>query len=116
MPVETGLTLDERGLPTGERVPVEPITGPLGGRTFDDAFLAPAGGAPLRLSGGGRRIEVTFDRGFPFAQLYAPPGEDLLAWEPMTAPTNALVSGEDLTVIGTGESYSAAFSVSVAGG
>ncbi len=41
------------------------------------------------------------------------PGEDLLAWEPMTAPTNALVSGEDLKVIGPGESYSATFSVRV---
>ena len=113
VPVATGLPLDERGLPTGDRVAVEPIRGPLGDRTFDHAFLAPSEDEPFRLSGGGRWIEVTFDRGFPFAQLYAPPGEELLAWEPMTAPTNALVSGEDLRVIGPGESHRAAFTVTV---
>ena len=112
--VETGLELDERGIPTGARVPVAPIDGPLGNRAFDDAFLAPS--APFRLMGGGRRIEVAFDRGFPFSQLYAPPGEELIAWEPMTAPTNALVSADGLTVIEPGESYDAAFSVSVAAG
>lgn len=112
--VETGLELDERGIPTGARVPVAPIDGPLGDRAFDDAFLAPA--TPFRLMGGGRRIEVAFDRGFPFSQLYAPPGEELIAWEPMTAPTNALVSADGLTVIEPGESYDAAFSVSVAAG
>jgi aldose 1-epimerase len=112
--VETGLEMDDRGIPTGTRVPVEPIEGPLGNRAFDNAFLAPPADEPFRLSGGGRSIEVQFEQGFPFAQLYAPPGEELLAWEPMTAPTNALVSGDGLTVIGPGESYRASFAVSVA--
>ena len=116
VPVTAGLLLDRSGLPTGERIPVEPIAGQLGERAFDDAFLAPPDGRPFRLSGGGRRIEVTFDRGYPFAQLYAPPGEGLLAWEPMTAPTNALVSGEDLTVLSAGESYAASFTVTVTDG
>ncbi len=116
VPVETGLPLDERGLPTGDRVTVEAIRGPLGDRTFDDAFVAPSAGEPFRLSGGGRSIEMTFDRGFPFAQLYAPPGEELLAWEPMTAPTNALVSGDDLRVIAAGQSHRAAFTVTVGDG
>jgi len=112
-PVRTRIELDGRGLPTGERTPATPIAGALAGRTFDDAFLAPSGGEPFRLSGGGRRVEVRFDGGFPFAQLYAPPGEELLAWEPMTAPTNALISGDALKVIAPGESYTAGFSIRV---
>jgi aldose 1-epimerase len=52
-------------------------------------------------------------RGYPFAQLYAPEDDDVVAFEPMTAPTNALVSGSDLTVIAAGDSYEAAFELTV---
>jgi aldose 1-epimerase len=52
-------------------------------------------------------------RGYPFAQLYAPEDDDVVAFEPMTAPTNALVSGSDLTVIEAGDSYEAAFELTV---
>ena len=65
------------------------------------------------LSGGGRRIELALMSGYPFAQLYAPPGQELIAFEPMTAPTNALVDGADLTVIDAGQDYPASFEVRV---
>jgi aldose 1-epimerase len=39
---------------------------------------------------------VTLERGFPYCQLFAPPGEELVAFEPMSAPTNALVTGDEL--------------------
>lgn len=113
VPVRTRLELDALGLPTGERRPCEPIAGELGGRTFDDAYLAPPTGEPFILAGGGRRIEVDFLRGYRFAQLYVPPGEELLAWEPMAAPTNALASGDGLVILAPGESHSAAFAVTV---
>ena len=29
--------------------------------------------------------------GFPFSQIYAPPGKDFICFEPMTAPTNAQI-------------------------
>jgi galactose mutarotase-like enzyme len=38
---------------------------------------------------------------------------DAICFEPMTAPTNALVSGEALTVLAPGERYSATFSITV---
>jgi galactose mutarotase-like enzyme len=38
----------------------------------------------------------------------------VIAFEPMTAPTNALVSGRDLTLLEPGESYEATFSITVA--
>jgi len=113
-PVRERLELDERMLPTGRREAAEIESGRLGTRTFDDAFLAPTGGAPFALSGGGRRLELRMGEGYPFAQVYAPEDLAALAFEPMTAPTNALVSGEDLPMLAAGESFSAAFEIAVA--
>jgi galactose mutarotase-like enzyme len=111
------LRLDERTLPTGEREAVEPFRGPLGERTFDDAFAAPPRGAPFVLEGGGRRIELAFGGGYAYAQVYAPADDDVIAFEPMTAPTDALVAGPpELRVLAPGESYAAAFSITVAAG
>jgi len=115
-PVGERLLLDERQLPTGEREPVAIETGPLGSRTYDDAFLAPAGGAPFALQGGGRRIELRMGEAYPFAQIYAPADTDAVAIEPMTAPTDALVTGADLTAVGPGESFGASFAIRVCAG
>jgi aldose 1-epimerase len=116
IPVAERLVLDERMLPTGEREPVALASGPLGSQTFDDAYLAPPASDRFSLQGGGRRIEVAFERGFPYAQIYAPLDDDVIAIEPMTAPTNALVTdGPALPVIDPGQSYSASFSITVAG-
>jgi aldose 1-epimerase len=112
IPVTEHLSLDDDMIPTGERAPVSIEPGPLGDRTFDDAYTAPS--APFALSGGGRRIELSFLEGFPYSQVFAPSTDALIAFEPMTAPTNALVSGGDqLPVIGPGEHYRAAFSISM---
>jgi aldose 1-epimerase len=112
VPVREALVLDELMLPTGERVPVEVEPGPLGDRTFDDAYVAPP--EPFALSGGGRRIEVAFLSGFPFAQVFAPAEDDVVAYEPMTAPTNALVDGgATLPLLAAGERFRAAFSIAV---
>jgi galactose mutarotase-like enzyme len=45
------------------------------------------------VSGGGRRVEVHFARGYSAAQIFAPPAEDVVCFEPMTAPTDALRRG-----------------------
>jgi aldose 1-epimerase len=112
LPVSEKLVLDDAMLPTGARVPVELAPRALGERTYDDAFTMPAG--PFALEGGGRRIELAFEQGFPYSQVFAPPGDALIAFEPMTAPTNALVAGGDqLLLITPGESYRAAFSITV---
>jgi aldose 1-epimerase len=113
VPVREALALDDRMLPTGERVPVAVEPGPLGERTFDDAYVAPADGRPFVLAGGGRRIELAFREGFPFAQVFAPAEDDVVAFEPMTAPTNALVDGAALEVLAAGETFRAEFSITV---
>jgi galactose mutarotase-like enzyme len=113
VPVSEQLVLDDRSIPTGRRVPVEVASGKLGSRTFDDAYIAPAG--PFVLTGGGRRISLAFESGYGYSQLYAPPDDAVIAYEPMTAPTNALVSGDGpLRLLAPGERYEAIFSVEVA--
>jgi aldose 1-epimerase len=114
IPVSERVVLDSEELPTGKMEEADVPAGPLGSRTFDDEFATPA--EPFVLEGGGRRIEVSFDRGYPFAQVYAPDDDDVIAFEPMTAPTNALVSGQDLTMLEPGQDYEASFSISVTGG
>ncbi|WP_238931304.1 aldose 1-epimerase [Solirubrobacter deserti] len=108
IPVTEQLALDDNMLPTGERSATHVPAGPLGDRAFDDAYTAPS--APFALEGGGRRIELAFEDGFPYAQVFAPPQDPLIAFEPMTAPTNALVTG----TAALHTQYSAAFSIRVA--
>jgi galactose mutarotase-like enzyme len=98
-------------------VTAEVHAGRLGARTFDDAFVAPPDGAPFVLSGDGRRIELAFLDGYPYAQVFAPAEDDVIAFEPMTAPTNALVEGgAELPLVAPGESYEASFSITLADG
>jgi galactose mutarotase-like enzyme len=112
-PVQRHLLLDQRSIPTGasEAIFIEP--GPLGDRSFDDLYTDLHRPADFVLAGGGRRITVEFDEGYPFAQIYAPAAEPLICFEPMTAPTNALVSGEGLTLAAPGTEYRAVFSIAV---
>ena len=117
VPVREQLRLDSQMLPTGERVTAEVHAGRLGARTFDDAFVAPIGGGPFVHSGDGRRIELAFLGGYPYAQVFAPAEDDVIAFEPMTAPTNALVDGgAELPLLAPGESYEASFSITLADG
>ena len=115
VPVREQLRLDAQMLPTGERVTAEVHAGRLGARTFDDAFVAPPVGVPFVLSGGGRRIELAFLGGYPYAQVFAPDDDDVIAFEPMTAPTNALVDGgPELPLAAPGQTYEASFSITLA--
>ncbi|WP_343600847.1 aldose 1-epimerase [Mycobacterium sp.] len=87
------LVLDGRGLPTGAGSP-QPVTSePLGDKVFDDGYDEVDDAAVFAVSGGGRRIEVHFEQGYPAAQIFAPAGEDVICFEPMTAPTDALRRG-----------------------
>jgi aldose 1-epimerase len=112
-PVRERLPLDSRQLPGGAREPVSIATGALGERTYDDAFLAPPGAEPFALVGGGRRIELRLGSGYPFTQIYAPADTDAVAIEPMTAPTDALLTGTDLSWVEPSERFTASFSVQV---
>ena len=112
LPVRRRLVLDDRGLPTGRTEDVEPYAGPLGDLTFDDGYDRLEPGEPFWVAGGGRRLEVIFGAGYPVAQVFAPPGQELICFEPMTAPTNALADGA-LPTVDPGERAEADFAVRV---
>ncbi|HSS34310.1 MAG TPA: aldose 1-epimerase [Solirubrobacterales bacterium] len=113
IPVTERLLLDERMLPTGRTDPVEVAPGPLGARTFDDAFRAPPDGAPFVLAGGGRRLELRLGEGYRYSQVYAPAEDDVIAFEPMTAPADALRSGHDLPLVAPEETFKARFTLTI---
>jgi aldose 1-epimerase len=113
LPAMRHLELDERSIPTGASSPVPAQTGRLGTRTFDDGYVDVAHGAEFVVAGGLRRITVRLEEGYPAAQVFAPSASDVICFEPMTAPANALASGERLALVAPGGRYTATFSITV---
>lgn len=111
LPARRRLVLDGAMVPTGEEVPERAEAEPLGRRSFDHGYRL-GRSRRMALSGGGSELVVTFDAGYPFAQVYAPPGRAYVALEPMTAPANALVTGEH-PVVAPGSSFTATFNVAL---
>jgi galactose mutarotase-like enzyme len=115
LPVREHLLTNEHSIPTGRTEQVQIPPGPLGERLYDDGYSDLADPPTFAVQGGGRRIELTFGPGYEFAQVFAPPGQDLICFEPMTAATNALVAGgPGLTTLQPGEERSASFQILVA--
>lgn len=110
--------LNDEFYPTGDvvREPVEVgvLGDPLdGGLVFDDLFAEVPLGTKAFLEGGNRRITLTYDDGYPYAVLFAPPDQALVAIEPMTAPTDPLSGHFPIRSVAPGESFSAQYSVHV---
>ncbi len=99
--------------PTGAEEPFAGLDAPLGARDFDDGFALLGERAVLSIAGGGRRISVELIEGFTHTQVYAPKDKDFIALEPMTAPTNALISGKGLRLVVPGGSFRAVFRIRV---
>lgn len=107
LPVQRRLRLDTQMIPTGESEPVAYPLAALGERTFDDSFAELIADEPFVLAGDRRTLRVYFDAGYTHAQVYAPAGRNFICFEPMTAPTNALVSGDGLRLIAPGNAFTA---------
>jgi aldose 1-epimerase len=114
LPHRRHLLLDDRGVPTGETEERAAAAFALGDRHFDDGYDQLVDGAEFSVSDGERTITVTFERGFPVGQVFAPPGSRFICFEPMTAPTNALRTGAELRRVMPGREFAAAFSIAVA--
>lgn len=113
LPVRRALVLDASSIPTGETEQCEPGLRQLGDTDWDDGFCDLTN-PPRFLLANQSEISLTFLRGYPFAQVFAPPGSDFVCFEPMTAPTNALAAGgAALPVVARGDRYHAAFEIAV---
>lgn len=116
LPAMAQSLLDERGIPTAAqpRHPVPWTDGTLGDRELDGEYPHLDGGRSFVLRGGGRELRVAFGApDYPVGHAWAPAGEAFVAWEPMTAPTNALVSGVGLRHVAPGETFEATFTLGV---
>jgi galactose mutarotase-like enzyme len=113
LPVERRLLLDENMIPTGEGETPAFRHGVLEDRSLDDGYVLPERPRPFTVSGGGRTIAVEFLDGYTHAQAFAPLGHDLICFEPMTAPANALISHDGLRLAPPGEPFHAAFRIAV---
>jgi galactose mutarotase-like enzyme len=91
MPVCEHLGLNRRLIPTGRRTAQPAEDAPIADRTFDDGY-ALGDDRRFALTGGGVRLEVELDGGYPYAQVWVPAGRPFACIEPMAAPTNALAS------------------------
>ena len=113
LPVTSHALLDNRGLPTGEVEPVPPGPRALDTAAYDDLYPTIEAEPEFAVENAERRLEVSFGPGFTCAQVYAPADADFICFEPMTAPTDALVTGTDLRVVEPGGSFTATFRIDV---
>lgn len=113
-PAMTRLELDDRGLPTGGREPVPARDAPLGPEPYDAHFTDLGSEPAFALAGGGRSLTVRFVEGFTHLQVFAQRDQPFFAIEPMTAPTNALRSGDGLRL--ATEPFRATWAVEVGDG
>jgi aldose 1-epimerase len=112
-PAMRKLALDPQGIPTGAETPSMPIATTLENTDYDDGFALSSDQALFSIAGNGYSIAIEFKNGFPFAQIFAPNDKDFIAIEPMTAPTNALSSGQSLRVIAPGDQFTASFQIAI---
>jgi len=113
LPVTRQALLEPSGIPSGEHEPASGARAPLGERAFDDLFDQLSEPPRFTLSGPGREIALAFDGGYNFAQVYAPLAEPFICFEPMTSPTNALISGDRLASIAPGGQFKAIFEITI---
>jgi galactose mutarotase-like enzyme len=109
LPAREHLALSKRQIPTGRGRPQPEEDEAVADRTLDDAYaLGPD--HRFALTGAGVRLDVSFDAGYPFAQVWVPPGQRFACIEPMTAPVNALRT-DAYALATTGAPYAAAFTL-----
>jgi galactose mutarotase-like enzyme len=111
LPPASRLLLDERMIPVALGQPVEPRRFRLADGDWDDSLTGLGEPLVFSVSAGERRIEVRFVHGFSHAQIYTPTGQSFICFEPMTAPTNALISRDALPIIAAGETFRGEFSI-----
>ena len=115
LPVERHLVLDDNLVPTGATETPAFRHGVLEDRSLDDGYELPERPRPFTVTAAGRTLGVEFLEGYTHAQAFAPEGHELICFEPMTAPSNALISHDGLRLAPPGEPFTAAFRIFVDG-
>jgi aldose 1-epimerase len=114
LPVRRRLLHDARLIPTGAGEPTAPIAGSVGARTWDDGFDGFALPARFAVRGASRTLAVEHVEGYPVTQVFAPPGQEYVCLEPMTAPANALAAAPaGLSWVAPGGRHTAGFRIVV---
>lgn len=95
IPVRRHVETDSGLVATGETTPVAFAGGvSLKDHRFDDGFTdlvrGTDGRAVFSVEGRGKKIEVAFGPKYPVAVVYAPPGQNFICLEPMSAVTNGV--------------------------
>ena len=110
--IEQHQPVDSRNIPTGPRQPWPASPMDMNGVQLDDAGVDPVKRPHIaRLVGeDGCGVELEASESMPWTQIFTSPQREL-AVEPMTAPPNALATGEDVTVLAPGERMSVTWSV-----
>jgi aldose 1-epimerase len=106
------LPVDNWGIPTGAHEDWTGSTQALNDDSYDDGFDKVRDGSVFVLAGGDRRVDVTFEKGYPAAQVFAPRADDVVCFEPMAAPTDALRRGDYRYAV-AGKPESSRFSITV---
>jgi galactose mutarotase-like enzyme len=115
LPAMRHLELDDRQLPTHPGARLETRRFGLDEEEFDDGFDAVSDPARFAAQAGGQGIGLELIEGYRCAQVYSPRAAPFICFEPMTAPTNALRSGEGLELLAPGEQRSHRFQIDVRG-
>lgn len=112
LPSRHRIVTDARGIPTGEEVAEAASITRIADRMIDEGHRL-GRDRQLLLASGRRRLGVTLDRNYSFAQVYTPPDSDAVALEPMTAATDALARGTT-PMVAAGDRFTARFAISPA--
>jgi galactose mutarotase-like enzyme len=59
------------------------------------------------------QVTIELGDGYDVAHLFVPPADDIVAYEPMTAPIDALRTGRGLRHVAPGHAFNAEFRVAV---
>jgi aldose 1-epimerase len=113
LPAMKRLLLNDQRIPTGALEAFGGFDEQLGGKQFDDGFELLDPHSDFLIEGSGWKISLQMINGYTHGQIFAPPDKQFIALEPMTAPTNALISGKGLRILQAGETFSASFEIAI---
>jgi aldose 1-epimerase len=121
LPVQQHVETQAGLVPTGEFKPVSfPAELGLKDHHFDDGFVGLEPNPVFRFENGEKKVEVAFGPKYQVAVVYAPPDQEFVCFEPMTAVTNGVnlaAEGKypELQWVEAGGEWRESFSISARG-